>query len=208
MGGSGGSNGGVDDGSVGNGGDGSRGGDDAELGRLEAGGWLGIGEVGSKDLRRIDRGIRFVAGVGGRPGGEGGGEGSVGQLTMGDDSTELGRSDTVATDVIGVVGSMHRGPLGRRSIGGGKGNAEGVRSTKGEGGDGAGEGSTGAAGALAARSVDSVDVSGTGGEGALAGSEGAGRTSDLWAANCGSGLCRMSRNCCFTSGGNWALMSG
>jgi len=31
---------------------------------LEACGWLGVREVGSKDLRRMDRGVRFVTGVG------------------------------------------------------------------------------------------------------------------------------------------------
>ena len=38
------------------------GGDSSELGRLEAGGWLGVGEVGSRDLRRMAKGIRFAAG--------------------------------------------------------------------------------------------------------------------------------------------------
>jgi len=37
-------------------------GDGAELGRLEAGSWLGVGEVGSRDLRRMAKGIRFAAG--------------------------------------------------------------------------------------------------------------------------------------------------
>jgi len=31
---------------------------------LEACGWLGIREVGSKDLRHIDKGVRFVTGMG------------------------------------------------------------------------------------------------------------------------------------------------
>ena len=31
---------------------------------LEACGWLGIHKVGSKDLRHMDRGVRFVTGVG------------------------------------------------------------------------------------------------------------------------------------------------
>ena len=67
--------------------------------------------------------------------------------------------------------------------------------------------SAGAAGALVARSVGGVSISGTGGEGALVEGEGTEGTSELWAAKCG-GLCRMSRICCFTSGGNLARMSG
>ena len=59
-------------------GEGSVGG--TELGRLGAGGWLGVDEFGSKDLRRMDKGIRFAAGTqGGLDGGGGGG------------GTELGR---------------------------------------------------------------------------------------------------------------------
>ncbi len=38
------------------------GGDNTVLERLEACSWLGVGEVGSRDLRRIDKGIRFVIG--------------------------------------------------------------------------------------------------------------------------------------------------
>ena len=44
------------------GGNGRSGGDGAELGRCEAGGWLGVGEVGSRDLRCMAKGIRFAAG--------------------------------------------------------------------------------------------------------------------------------------------------
>ena len=36
-----------------------------ELGLLGAGSWLGVGEVGNKDLRRVDKGTRFVTGMGG-----------------------------------------------------------------------------------------------------------------------------------------------
>ena len=45
---------------------------------------------GGKDLRHVERGIRFVVGVGGRPSGKGRGEGSIGRLGTGDDRTELG----------------------------------------------------------------------------------------------------------------------
>jgi len=41
---------------------GRSGGNSAELGWLEAGGWLGIGKIGSRDLRRMAKGIRFAAG--------------------------------------------------------------------------------------------------------------------------------------------------
>lgn len=71
----------------------------------EGGGEGSVGERGSgdgsgskvenKDLRRVDRGIRFVAGVEGGLGGEGDGDGS-----------EDGK-------VGGMVASMHRGPLAR-----------------------------------------------------------------------------------------------
>ena len=55
-------------------------------------------QVENKDLRRVDRGIRFVAGVEGGLGGEGGsGDG---------DGSEGGK-------VGGTVVGMHRGPLGR-----------------------------------------------------------------------------------------------
>ena len=42
------------------------------------GSWLGIGKVGSKDLRRADKGARFVAGTGGRHGDDSGGKGRTG----------------------------------------------------------------------------------------------------------------------------------
>jgi len=57
--------------------------DRTELGRLGAGGWLGrlgVGEFGSKDLRCMDKGIHFAAGMQGELDGGGGGGG-----------TELGR---------------------------------------------------------------------------------------------------------------------
>jgi len=41
---------------------GRSGGNSTELGRLEAGGWLGIGKIGSRDLRHMAKGIRFAAG--------------------------------------------------------------------------------------------------------------------------------------------------
>ena len=108
------------------------------------GSWLGTGEVGSKDLRRADKGARFVAGTGGRPGGDSGGEDSAGKDGGGEDSsgesgsdsdgeTKLGRlvlggggaglglSDMGATGVQDVaVAITCRWPLGRLSIGGDK----------------------------------------------------------------------------------------
>jgi len=48
-------------GSEGDGGNGRSGGDDTELGWLEAGSWLGVSKVGSRDLRRMAKGIRFGA---------------------------------------------------------------------------------------------------------------------------------------------------
>ena len=42
-------------------------------------GGLGEGEADTKDLRRMDKGVHFVAGAEGRPGGEGRGEGSAGE---------------------------------------------------------------------------------------------------------------------------------
>ena len=48
-------------GSEGIGGNGRRGGDDAKLGRLEAGGWLRVSKVGSRDLTHMAKGIRFGA---------------------------------------------------------------------------------------------------------------------------------------------------
>jgi len=77
-----------------------------------------------------------------------------------------------------------------------------------ETGDGVGEGSAGRAGALAARSVSGISTLGMGGEGALVGGEGAGGASELWAVDCGSGLCRMSRICCLKSWGKLARTSG
>ena len=57
-------------------------GNNTVLERLEACSWLGVGEVGSRDLRRIDKGIRFVTGVGVSAGGSGesddGGDGETG----------------------------------------------------------------------------------------------------------------------------------
>jgi len=58
----------------------SSGGDDGS--GLGACGWLGVREVGSKDLRRMDRGVRFVTGVGVSEGGscesDDGGDGKTG----------------------------------------------------------------------------------------------------------------------------------
>ena len=47
------------------------------------GGGLGEGEADTNDLRRADKGVRFVAGVEGRPGGNG------------DSETERGSDDKV-----------------------------------------------------------------------------------------------------------------
>jgi len=75
--------GGIGEGSIGEGsgiGSESGGGDDGS--GLEACGWLDICEVGSKDLRRMDRGVHFVTGVGVLEGGSGesddGGDGETG----------------------------------------------------------------------------------------------------------------------------------
>jgi len=60
---------------------GESGGGDNES-RLEVCDWLGVRKVGNKDLRRVDRGIRFVAGMGVSEGGGGesddGGDGETG----------------------------------------------------------------------------------------------------------------------------------
>ena len=53
---------------MGSGGCGEGSGDEAELGPFGAGGRLGIGEVGNKALRRMDKGVRFVTGMGGEGG--------------------------------------------------------------------------------------------------------------------------------------------
>ena len=74
---------GIGKGGIGEGGGvgGESGGGDDRSG-LEACGWLGVREVGSKDLRRMDRGVRFVTGVGVSEGGSGesddGGDGETG----------------------------------------------------------------------------------------------------------------------------------
>jgi len=68
---------------------------------------------------------------------------------------------------------MRRGPLGRLSIGGEGGSAEGVWSTKSVG-DSAGEGKTGTTGVLATRSTGEVSVSYAGDKGACA-EDGVGR---------------------------------
>ena len=76
------------------------------------GGELGGGEADANDLRRMDKGVHFLAGAGERPGGEGRGEGSDGWLMMGGDRSELGRSGTEAADVICMAAGIHWGPLG------------------------------------------------------------------------------------------------
>ena len=65
-----------DGGSKDGGDEGGGGGDNTVLERLEACGWLGIGEVGSRDLRHMDKGNRFVVGVGVSAGGSGESDGS------------------------------------------------------------------------------------------------------------------------------------
>jgi len=79
-----------------------------------------------------------------------------------------------ATGVQDVEVVMRQGPLGRLSIGGEGGSAEGVRLTKSMG-DSAGEGKTGTTGALAAKSTGEVGVSGVGGKGASAEDDDVGR---------------------------------
>jgi len=61
---------------------------------------------------------------------------------------------------------MCQGPLGRLSIGGEGGSAEGVQSTKSAGGDSAGKGKTGTTGVLATRSTGEVGISYVGDKGA------------------------------------------
>ena len=146
-------------------------GDEVEKGSGEKGSSEGGGN--SKDLGRMDKGIRFAAGVEGRPGGAGRGERSDGQLTMGVDSTELRRLHTEVTDAICMAAGMHRGPLGRLQVGGDGGAVEGAWLTKSEAGGGAGEGSTGASSALVTRSVGEVSSSGMGDERVRAGDDGA-----------------------------------
>ena len=164
---------GVGEGSGDDGGESERGvGDKVEKGSGEKG--SGEGGGNSKDLGRMDKGIRFVAGVEGRPAGAGRCERSAGKLTTGVDRTELGRSHTEAKDVICMAAGMHRGPLGRLQVGGDGGAVEGAWPTKSEVGDGGGEGSADAASALAARSEGEGSVSGTGGKGARTRDDGAG----------------------------------
>ena len=99
-------------------------------------------ETETKDLRCMDKGVHFLAGTGGRPGGDSGGEGSagkdsgvkdssgesggdgdskteLGQLVLGGSGAGLGLSDMGATGVQDVVVAIAcRWPLGRLSIGG------------------------------------------------------------------------------------------
>jgi len=84
---------------------------------------------------------------------------------MGGNKIGLGRSDMGATGVQDVEVVMRQGPLGRLSIGGEEGSAEGVWSTKSVG-DSAGEGKTGTTGVLAMRSTGEVGISYAGDKGA------------------------------------------
>ena len=59
---------------AGNKGDGSDG--KTGVGRFGASGWQEVSRIGNKDLRRMERRIHTVAGVGRRPGGKGKGKGS------------------------------------------------------------------------------------------------------------------------------------
>jgi len=95
------------------------------------------------------------------------------------------------------VVSARRGPLGRPSDGG--------DATRFKAGDG-GEGSACRVGALTAWSMGRV--SGTGGKGVWGGDDGVGRISGLWAADCDSELCRMSRICCLKAKGSQVRTSG
>ena len=75
--------GGIGEGSIGKGGGiGSESGSSGDGSGLGAYGWLGVHKVGSKDLRCIDKGIRFVTGMGVSEGGGGesddGGDGKTG----------------------------------------------------------------------------------------------------------------------------------
>jgi len=79
--------------------------------------------------------------------------------------------------------------------------------TRSKAGAGAGKGSACRAGAPVTKSVGKVGVSGAGGEGVRAGDDGVGSTSELL-ADCGIGLCRMSRICCLKLEGNLARTSG
>jgi len=182
------------------------GGDSAELGQLEAGGWLGVGKVGSRDLRRMAKGIHFAAGrLWAGDGGEvwrtgDGGDAESGWLRV--DSGWTARIDDGDDALQTGSGGGSSTKLGCFGAGGGN------RATRSETGDSTGEGSAGRAGALAARSVSGISTSGTGGEGALVGGEGAGGASELWAVDCGSGLCRMSWICCLKLGGKLARTSG
>jgi len=110
---------------------------------------------------------------GGESESEVGEESSGGWPMMGDNRTKLGQSDMGATDVIGVVVSMHQGPLGRLRVGGDDSVVEGTWSTKFKAGDGAGEGSTGATSVLATGFPGDASISGAGGKGVQVGDKGA-----------------------------------
>jgi len=106
--------------------------------------WLGVSKARSKDLRHADKGARFIAGTGGRPGGDSGSEDStgkdggsedgsgrsggnsngkaeLGQLVTGGGGAGLRLSDMGATGVQDMVVAITcQWPLGRLSIGGNK----------------------------------------------------------------------------------------
>ena len=71
-------NGSMDDVSCGKDSSESKGGDKGSERHGGNGSWLGISKVGSKDLRHADKGTRFIAGTGGRPGGDSGSKGRTG----------------------------------------------------------------------------------------------------------------------------------
>ena len=71
------------------------------------GGKLGGGKADANDLRCMDKGVRFLAGTGERPGGEGRGKGSDGWLMIGGDRSELRRLGTEAADVICMAAGIH-----------------------------------------------------------------------------------------------------
>ena len=56
---------------------------------------LGEGKAGIEDLRHMDKGVQFIAGVEGRPGGEGSGRISQTGGKGGDSETEHGGDDKV-----------------------------------------------------------------------------------------------------------------
>jgi len=126
---------------------------------------------------------------GGESESEVGKESSSGWPMTGDDRTELGWSDMGATDVIGVVASMHRGPLGQLRVGSDDGAVKGTWSTKFEAGDGAGEGSTSATGALATGFAGDAGISGAGGKGVQVGDKGANGAQQLQDVLCGGASC-------------------